>query len=91
MNKKGEGVGKTMVGFVATIIIFLLLLGFVFLSGVIMDFFSAKNEESFRNEELLGVEDGEEYMEGYNDILAEREPENTEAQELNWSLINLRR
>ena len=65
MNSKKGVLGSFVVTFVATIIIVLILIGFVFISSIVKIASRADTGLVVHNEEMVGIDDGIGYMENY--------------------------
>lgn len=77
-NNKGA-IGKMSVSFVATIIIILLLLGFIFISDILKDFVNARNEKSVGENIENSIEEAEKYTEEiYSEIVKARSTTNSD-------------
>ena len=65
MNSKRGGVGVFTVTFVATIVIMLILIGFVLLSSMVKVVSKADAGLVIHDEDMVGIDDGIGYMENY--------------------------
>ena len=71
-NKKGQSGGDFIVNFIATIIIVILLMGFVFISNMVRISSGHSAGETVFKEDLLGITDGVGYMENYAKLVEAR-------------------